>query len=146
MTNYYQKSMQVTLLVSLYSWDRQKDYDQETKTFINPVNEDVFEVKIKGIEDMTILTHRLGYKVRYKKPTDKNWYTYRAMTKRLFRKEIEDSRNHLEPVFSSVVDLRAIMEERQKLIQEKERKQWELQRQLNDVKYQISEIGEYVEF
>ncbi|PLT29219.1 hypothetical protein [Peribacillus deserti] len=83
-----------------------------TRSFNNRIKEDVFKVHIKSIEDMVILTHRLGCKVKYKKPTDKNWYTYRSRVKRLFNKEINECRSHLDPIFSSVVDLKKIMEER----------------------------------
>ncbi|KAB2489986.1 hypothetical protein [Priestia endophytica] len=141
-----QNSKSITLLVSIYSWNREDDYDQKTQSFINPIKEDVFEVQIKNIEDMTILTHRLGCKVKYKKPTDKNWYTYRAMTKRLFKKEINESRSHLEPLFSSVIDLKKIMEERKQARLEKEREKWKLERELYDIKYELNQMDGYVEF
>lgn len=111
----------ITLLISIYSWDWKYDYDTRTSAFINPIKEDVFEVQIRSIEDMTILSLRLGWKVKFKKPTDKNWYTYRAMTKRLFNKEINESHGNLEPVFSSVIDLMKVKEERRKAKEERNR-------------------------
>ncbi|MER2079006.1 hypothetical protein [Psychrobacillus psychrotolerans] len=108
-------SKTVTLLISIYDWNNKEDYDKRNGTFINPVKEDIFKVQIKGIKDMIILTHRLGVKVRYKKPTDKNWYSSRAMIKRLFRKEIDENLTYLEPVISSLIELKKTKEEYQQL-------------------------------
>jgi molybdopterin converting factor small subunit len=124
-----QNTKTTTLLVSIYSWEGR-----------TPKTEDVFEVQIRNMEDMTILTHRLGYKVKYKKPTDKNWNTYRAMTKRLFKKEIHEERENLKPIFVAVNDLNLVLEERRKVKEEKERKIWRLEASIYEIKDQIAQL------
>lgn len=77
------------LLVSIYDWDHLEFNEENEK---NVPKEFVYEFYVRNIEDMVVLSHRFSSKVKYKKPTDKNWYTYRSMVYRLFRKEI-DGRN-----------------------------------------------------
>jgi len=110
MTN-KEDSKAIHLLISLYDW--QGNYDYHGK-FLHPIRETIFEVQIRSMKDMVILTHRLGVSVKYKKPTDKNWYTPRAMTRRLFRKEINGDHPYLEQVDSFIIGLRKSKKEYQK--------------------------------
>lgn len=48
----------------------------------------VYEAQIGSIEDFLALSYRFDKKVKYKKPTDKNWYYAKTMVKRLYKKEL----------------------------------------------------------
>lgn len=52
----------------------------------------VYEAKINNIADFVALTYRFDKQVKYKKPTDKNWYTARSMMKRLFKNEVANNK------------------------------------------------------
>lgn len=56
----------------------------------------IYEVEIRDMNDFTKLWIKQDKKVKYKKPNDKNWYTYRAMLNRLFKKELNQKAD--EPV------------------------------------------------
>ncbi|MBN3553311.1 hypothetical protein JYA63_03470 [Fictibacillus nanhaiensis] len=50
----------------------------------------VYEAKVTCVAEFIVLTYQFNKFVKYKKPTDKNWYTPRTMIKRLFKNEIEN--------------------------------------------------------
>lgn len=52
----------------------------------------VYETEISSVADFVALTYRFDKLVKYKKPTDKNWYTARSMMKRLFKNEVVNNK------------------------------------------------------
>lgn len=92
----------ITILVSVYSWSVEKvekqvpaGYNHELDLFFNSAvtgyleentaQETIYEVEISSIGDLAELYNRFHCNVRFKKPTDKNWYSYRQMSRRLFK-------------------------------------------------------------
>ncbi|SIR68450.1 hypothetical protein SAMN05878482_10525 [Peribacillus simplex] len=85
MTN--NKDFKTTLLVSTYKWSR-NEFDEIKQKEVKSRKEFIYEVSVRDISDMAVVFHKFGRKVKYKKPTDKNWYTYRTMVNRLFKEEV----------------------------------------------------------
>ncbi|HFJ9371738.1 TPA: hypothetical protein ACGW7B_002260 [Bacillus nitratireducens] len=119
MTNNQTKS--TTLLVSVYQWTMETvetplPKKNEGKSFFtialppqhekHVAKEFIYEVQINNIGDLAVLHNRFHNKVRFKKPTDKNWYTYRAMSTRLFKKETSELK--LIEINSEALDYRRI--------------------------------------
>lgn len=84
-----QESKSTILLVSVYEWDKY-EFNEESQNWERCPREFIHEVYVRDIVDMVVLFQKFGRKVKYKKPTDKNWYTHRAMMNRLFKKEIDE--------------------------------------------------------
>jgi hypothetical protein len=84
-----------TLLVSVYDWNNCEFYEDEQGWFRSP-REFRYEVTVRDIVDMAILFQKFGSRVKYKKPTDKNWYTHRSMMNRLFKKEAAERFDEME--------------------------------------------------
>jgi hypothetical protein len=76
----------------------------------------VYEAQIGSIEDFLALTYRFDKKVKYKKPTDKNWYYAKTMVKRLFKKELVGKSPKIK--FTTANDLKKIEEQKQKIKEE----------------------------
>lgn len=119
MTNNQTKS--TTLLVSVYQWTMETvETPLPKKTGAEPshtrslppqhekhvAKEFIYEVQINNIGDLAVLHNRFHNKVRFKKTTDKNWYTYRAMSTRLFKKETSELK--LIEINSDALDYRRI--------------------------------------
>ncbi|MEK4541351.1 hypothetical protein [Bacillus sp. FSL R5-0585] len=86
-----------TIQISVFDWSNMEEI--------------VYESQIGSVADFLSLTYRFGRKVKYKKPTDKNWYYGKTMIKRLFKKEIA-----IKPTLKFVTtnDLNKIEEEKRK--------------------------------
>lgn len=65
-----------TIQISIYNWV----IDEEL----------IYETQVSSPEEMVALIYSYGKKVRFKKPTDKNWYYGRTLVKRLFKKELKN--------------------------------------------------------
>jgi hypothetical protein len=65
------------------NYDCNNDYYSHLEEF-----EFVYEAEISSVADFLALTYRFDKQVKYKKPTDKNWYTAKTMVKRLFKNEV----------------------------------------------------------
>lgn len=63
-----------TIQISVYDW-------------VN-MEEIVYETQVRSVEDMVALTYQFDNKVKYKKPTDQNWYYAKTMLKRLFKQDL----------------------------------------------------------
>lgn len=122
MTNNQIKS--TTLLVSVYQWTKETvetplPKKTEVESFFtralppqhekHVAKEFIYEVQINNIGDLATLYNRFHNKVRFKKTTDKNWYTYRAMSTRLFKKGTSELK--LIEINSDVQDYRRIPQE-----------------------------------
>lgn len=101
------EKQQTTILVSVYSWTVEKvekqvpaGYNNELDFFfdttvtgdleITTAQETIYEVEVSSIGDLAELYNRFHCKVQFKKPTDKNWYSYRQMSRRLFKPAISE--------------------------------------------------------
>lgn len=49
----------------------------------------VYEAQVNSLEELISLTYSFGKQVKFKKPTDKNWYYAKTLIKRLFKKDLE---------------------------------------------------------
>lgn len=87
-----QKLKATTILVSVHRlcYD---GFNEESQTSTYSFREVIYEACVQNIGDMAILFHKFGKRAKYKKSTDKNWYTYRTMMNRLFKKEIAEKEN-----------------------------------------------------
>lgn len=63
-----------TIQISVYDWKNMKEY--------------IYESTVSSVEDMIALYYKFNRQVKFKKPTDKNWYYCKTMIKRLFKSEI----------------------------------------------------------
>ncbi|HFK1513844.1 hypothetical protein [Bacillus paranthracis] len=116
------KTTTTTIQISVYDW--------------SIMEEIVYEAQIGSVTDFLSLTYRFDKKVKYKKPTDKNWYYGKTMIKRLFKEEIA-----IKPTlkFMTTNDLNKIEEEKRKaeeeikLKKEKEELEWEAWRKANPI-------------
>lgn len=111
-----QNSNATIILVSNYDWCYE-EFDEELQTEIPSPKECIHEIYVQNIEDMAVLFHRFGSKAKYKKPTDKNWYTYRAMMNRLFKKEIAKKCIENEGTIVAVNDIAVNQEPTNKVIE-----------------------------
>ncbi|USL25093.1 hypothetical protein [Priestia megaterium] len=84
-----QNSKSIILLVSAYDWNHY-EFNEEEQRWGRFPREFLHEVPVRDIVDMAVLFQKFGSRVKYKKPTDKNWYTHRAMMNRLFKKEADE--------------------------------------------------------
>ncbi|QDP39434.1 hypothetical protein [Radiobacillus deserti] len=87
----------------------------------NTMEELIYETQIGSIEELIALSYRYDKSVKYKKPTDKNWYYCRTMIKRLFKKELNSKNNEVKLVTTN--DLNKVLEERFQAKLEKKREQ-----------------------
>jgi hypothetical protein len=85
-----------TIQISIYDWGKMEEL--------------ICESQIGSIEDLVVLSYRFDKSVKYKKPTDKNWYYCKTMIKRLFRDEITAKNDDVKLVTSN--DLKKILEEK----------------------------------
>ncbi|CDQ21808.1 hypothetical protein [Halobacillus karajensis] len=103
-----------TIQISIYEW--------------SIMEEIVYETQISSVGEFLALTYRFDKKIKYKKPTDKNWYYAKTMIKRLFKKELS-SKSTIK--FVKTNDLNKMYEEKEKakeearLKKEKEELEWE---------------------
>jgi hypothetical protein len=106
------KTTITTIQISIYDW--------------SIMEEIVYEAQIGSVSDFLSLTYRFGKKVKYKKPTDKNWYYGKTMIKRLFKKEIA-----IKPTLKFVTtnDLNKIEEDKRKAEHEIRLKEEEKERE-----------------
>ncbi|MCU1805168.1 hypothetical protein NVV31_07080 [Cytobacillus firmus] len=91
---------QQTILVSVYSWEVEKVEKQVPVVFefqnlfgttvtenddIITAQETIYEVEVGSLGDLAEIYNRFHCKVQFKKTTDKNWYSYRQISRRLFK-------------------------------------------------------------
>ncbi|MDN4493359.1 hypothetical protein [Ureibacillus aquaedulcis] len=114
-----------TIQISVYDWYLKHEY--------------IYETQIGSVEDLISLSSQFNKKVKYKKPTDINWYYSKTMIKRLFKKEIA-SAEYPEVKLVATNDLNKLIEERhqEKLKKEKERLEYEkMMLEFEERKYQM---------
>ncbi|RLQ89956.1 hypothetical protein [Falsibacillus albus] len=81
-----------TIQISIYKAFGKSRYNNYEYNHLLDEFEFVYEAEVSSVADFIALTYRLNKFVKYKKPTDKNWYTSRTMVKRLFKKEIVNNK------------------------------------------------------
>lgn len=89
--------------------------------FGNPMEEKVYEAEVSSIQEFIALSYMNDKKIKYKKATDKTWYTPKALAKRVFKKEFEELSN-IEVKYVKSNDLDAIFKEKYLKSQERERR------------------------
>ncbi|MDK8643802.1 hypothetical protein [Niallia taxi] len=107
-----------TIQISIYNSNRDRS-KQLRDTRFGPFQEwseyeFVYEAEISSIADFIALTYRFDKFVKYKKPTDKNWYTTKIMGKRLFKNEVVNNK----PIIK-IVEVNCWEEKREKDYQKK---------------------------
>ncbi|MDC2863490.1 hypothetical protein [Bacillus sp. BP-3] len=107
-----------TIQISIYNSNQDR-----TKQLINsgfgsyyPLSEYefVYEAEISSVADFIALTYRFDKFVKYKKPTDKNWYNAKTMVKRLFKNEVVNNK----PIIK-IIEVNCWKEKREKEYQKK---------------------------
>lgn len=65
-----------------------KKYDIQISVF-DGGSESIYQTQVSNLSEFIALTFKHYRQVKYKKPTDKNWYHSKTMAKRLFKSELD---------------------------------------------------------